>query len=208
MQNKKLILFDLDGVIIDSRNNMESAWQAVRAETGTDVSFDDYFALIGRAFPDIMSRLGIDDDMAKQAETVFRTASMKNISLIGFFDGVSTTLCKLHEAGLKMGVVTSKDKLRTNAILAMLPVEFITVQTPNDQFRAKPSPDHLMAAMAAGQTDPIDSLYVGDMDSDSEAAVRAGVDYLHAEWGYGSRPSSETRALSNFVDLPSYLGVR
>ena len=190
MKNKKLILFDLDGVLIDSKKNMEAAWRAVRKDTKTGVSFESYFALIGRSFPDVMDCLGIDGETAKRAEIIFRTSSMKNISLINFFPNAAEILCELHSAGLKLGVVTSKDRLRTNAILAMLPVDFITVQTPNEKFRPKPAPDHLLAAIAVARTDPRDCLYVGDMDSDYAAACRAGIDYLHAEWGYGAHPGT------------------
>lgn len=207
LNTKSLILFDLDGVIIDSRANMEAAWRAVRDATGTSVPFEDYFALIGRAFHDIMSRLGIEAEMAQQAETVFRTASMQNLSLIDFFPGAADALEALAASGKKLGVVTSKDKLRTNAILALLPVDFVTVQTPNQRLRSKPAPDHLMSAMALAQTDPADSLYLGDMDSDYEAAQRAGVDYLHASWGYGARPAPEVPALRAFSELPAFLKV-
>lgn len=206
MRAKTLILFDLDGVIIDSRANMEAAWRAVQKETGSGVPFDDYFAQIGRAFPDILSRIGMAD-VVKQAETVFRTASMQNLALIDFFPGVAETLQTLQDAGRKMGVVTSKDKLRTNAILALLPVEFVTVQTPHERLRSKPAPDHLLSAMALARTDPADSVYLGDMDSDYEAARRAGIDYLHAGWGYGARPAKDVPEIASFEALPAALGV-
>ena len=61
MMRKDLVLFDLDGVIIDSRDNMELSWTAVRAETGVTVPFADYFGLIGRPFREILSMLGIED---------------------------------------------------------------------------------------------------------------------------------------------------
>ena len=205
--NKKLILFDLDGVIIDSKANMEAAWLAVCKETAIDIPFENYFSYIGRAFPDIMRCLGVIGDNAKKAETIFRTSSMENITLIKFFPDAADILARLQRAGLKLGIVTSKDKLRTNAILAMLPVEFITVQTPNDRYRPKPAPDHLLAAMALTRTDPSDSLYVGDMMADYDSACRAGIDYLHAEWGYGQKPSSKSSSLAKFSLLPGSLKI-
>ena len=40
MMSKKLVMFDLDGVLIDSRDNMKYAWEAVRSETKVSVEFE------------------------------------------------------------------------------------------------------------------------------------------------------------------------
>ncbi len=205
-RNKRLVLFDLDGVIIDSRRNMEKAWSAVQAQAGVTVPFERYFAEIGRAFGDIMERLDLGDQ-AVEAEKIFRMASMRHLDLIGFYEGVPETLFRLQENGFLLGVVTSKDTLRTNAILAMLPITFATVQTPNRRVRSKPAPDHLLYAMAEANADPTESLYIGDMNSDHAAAERAGVDYVHADWGYGERPAESTVELSAFIEIPALLGI-
>ena len=39
--------------------------------------------------------------------------------------------------------------------------------------------------MAFCNVDPIDTVYIGDMQSDYECAQRAGVDFIHANYGYG-----------------------
>ena len=49
--------------------------------------------------------------------------------------------------------------------------------------------------------DPIETLYVGDMAADHEAAKRAGVDYAHAEWGYGQAPADDCWILPDMQDL-------
>ena len=206
VNDKTLVLFDLDGVIIDSRPNMEKAWEAVCQQTGRDVEFDRYFALIGRSFSDIMEKLGLTA-ISDQAEMIFRITSMQHLDLAGFFEGASDTLVALQKRGIKLGIVTSKDKLRTNAILAMLPVDFTVIQTPNRTLRGKPAPDHLLVAMANACTDPANSIYIGDMDPDYEAAERAGIDYLHASWGYGERPASSVRQVDTFRDISRIFGI-
>ena len=202
--DKELVLFDLDGVIIDSRSNMEIAWRAVTRELDLDVTFERYFNEIGRPFPDILERLGVGE-FASEAERIFRTESMKNIIMVQFFNGISDMLTFLQKNGINLGVVTSKDTMRTNAILAMLPMDFITVQTPNDRFRGKPAPDHLLVAMAEAHADPINTVYVGDMDSDFEAAVRAGINYVHADWGYGALLPDQAPIIGQPSELLSYL---
>jgi HAD superfamily hydrolase (TIGR01549 family) len=184
---KRLVLFDLDGVLLDSRENMRLSWAAVCDELGIGVPFARYFAEIGLPFREIMARLALSD-AAEEIETVYRVASMKNLAAVAFFPGTEEALRELVAAGIKLGVVTSKDERRTNAILAMLPVDFETVRTPNGHLRGKPAPDHLLMAMAETGVDPAETIYVGDMIADYEAARRAGIDYAHAAWGYGPRP--------------------
>jgi phosphoglycolate phosphatase len=204
ISQKKLILFDVDGVILDSRLNMQYAWEEVQTRLGVVVSFESYFNEIGRPFENIMSRLGLKR-VAKEAEQIFRITSMEHLHLAQFYDHVPETLVTLQSAGYKLGVVTSKDTLRTNAVLALLPINFATIQTPNENYRGKPAPDHLLLALAETNTDPADAIYIGDSDSDYYAAQRSCIDYIHAEWGYGKVPRSDLNSLTSFKDLPNYL---
>lgn len=198
--SKRLFLFDLDGVILNSRTNMEAAWAEVRQRTQVTVPFEKYFALIGRPFPEILRLLGIVDEI-EEIEQVFRIASMNKIDLATFYPGIEEVLALLQKEDIALGIVTSKDRHRTGAILAKLPVRFEVIKTPNEQFRGKPAPDHLLAAMAEANVDPSETIYIGDMDADYEAAARAGIDYAHASWGYGQAPSGGTKILGTTQEI-------
>jgi phosphoglycolate phosphatase-like HAD superfamily hydrolase len=63
--------------------------------------------------------------------------------------------------------------------------DFDWVCAPKQGLRGKPSPDQLLYTMAFCNVDPIDTVYIGDMQSDYECAQRAGVDFIHANYGYG-----------------------
>ena len=197
---KKLLLFDLDGVLLDSRRNMSKAWEAVQSQLGIHVPFEHYFAQIGRPFSDIMTGLGLHDN-AHEAERVFQAASMKHLHLLEFFPGIENSLVEAEAFGLQLGVVTSKDKLRTDNILALLPVEFVTVRTPEPYYRGKPAPDHLLAACAEANRDPCETVYIGDMSVDYNAACRAGIDYVHVQWGYGDRSADYSRTVNSMREL-------
>lgn len=200
---KRLILFDLDGVLLHSQENMRRAWEVVLRETDVDRPFEAYFSLIGRPFKDIMARLGVTGDVAK-IEKVYMTASFDFLSQATFFPGVRETLAELRAGGVKLGVVTSKDAPRTRAVLSQLEIDFVTVQSPNNRFRGKPAPDHLLIAMAEAGEDPADSLFVGDMETDHRAACRAGIDYAHASWGYGE-PIDGVLSLGAMHELSQFI---
>ena len=61
---KKLILFDLDGVLLNSKRNMELSWDAVCERHDVNVEFEDYFSNIGRPFKDILNILNIKANQA------------------------------------------------------------------------------------------------------------------------------------------------
>jgi len=204
--SKKLIIFDLDGVLVDSYDNMFHAWETVRENADVDVEFEQYFSLIGRPFLDILKKLELSSQI-DEIESIFRNSSANRIDQIKFYPKVIDLLNKLRHSGLKLSVVTSKDKLRTDAILSRLPLVFDDVQTPCVSYRGKPAPDHLLLSMAITQVDPNDSVYIGDMDVDFDAANRAGIDYLHANWGYGNKPSHTVNVIESIEDIGSYLGL-
>ncbi len=200
LAGKRMILFDLDGVLLNSRENMRYAWEKASAKAGVEVEFEVYFKEIGRPFQTILKRIGVaDPDHA--IESNFRIASMERLDLLSFYPHVQHVLGQLSSEGFKLGIVTSKDKMRTNAIIAMLAVEFDSVRSPNENLRGKPAPDHLLMAMAQANVDPTETLYIGDMEADCEAAQRARVDYAHATWGYGDQPEGDCWVLSEISDL-------
>jgi phosphoglycolate phosphatase len=201
--NKRLVLFDLDGVLLHSHENMRQAWEVVLAKTDVDRPFEDYFAQIGRPFKDIMHRLGVSSDV-ERIEKVYMTASFEFLANATFFPGVRESLAEIRDLGVKMGVVTSKDAPRTKAVLAQLDISFASVQSPNGRFRGKPAPDHLLVAMAEAGEDPADTLFVGDMETDWQAACRAGIDYVHAGWGYGE-PLPSIPTLESISQLPLFI---
>lgn len=205
MSGKGLILFDLDGVLLDSRENMKTAWTSVQREMNMQMPFERYFAEIGRPFSDIMDRLGLSAQ-ADRIESIFKLSSRDALATTPFFEGVEELLLELKGLGKKLGVVTSKDGERTKIVLDRLPVTFDFIHTPGtDGCRGKPAPDPLLMASAVANEDPSDTVYIGDMDPDSEAACRAGIDYIHAAWGYGGRPAEFSALCDDIKGLAGLL---
>lgn len=185
-----LVLFDLDGVLLDTKPNMEYAWNAVRKKFPADTSaasFEDYFSLIGRPFDDILQLMGIVPVPAIQEE--YSRASIEGRHLAEVFEGVEAALSGLKSEGYRLGIVTSKDKERTSLMMADAGIlhhfERELIFSPNAGFRGKPAPDHLLHAMAVANIDPSNTIYIGDMKTDAEASLRAGCHFVFATWGYG-----------------------
>jgi len=197
---KKLILFDLDGVLLNSKRNMELSWGAVCERHDVNVEFEDYFFNIGRPFKDILDILNINADQA-DIEKTFNDVSTQLIDQIELYEGVESVLGQLANNNIKIGIVTSKNTIKTQKILDLHGFAFDIVQTPNDALKGKPAPDHILNAMSELNMNASDTLYIGDMDVDYEAARRAHVDYTHALWGYGTCNDGNAIKLENITQL-------
>lgn len=201
---KKLALFDLDGVILDSRENMRLAWSAVQSHTGTEIPFESYFQNIGRPIQDIFKIIGAKGDY-NEMERIYQEASLQYLAEAQFYTGAKSMLKILTNEGFKLGIVTSKDRKRTKVVLDQLDVVFNVVLSPCSGFRGKPAPDYLLLAMAKARVDPDEAIYVGDMETDCSAAMRAKIDYLHAAWGYGMPPAGNHLVANSIESLPDIL---
>jgi len=207
MARCRLALFDLDGVLVDSRDAMQEAWEAVQRDLGVTVPFAAYFREIGRPFADIMERLGLADQ-AQEIERVYRATALRTAPRVPAFDGVEAALAKLAIAGVKLGVVTSKARPQTYWTLSQFDVPFETVQTPETRHPGKPSPWPLLIAANEARVDVEDAVFIGDMDVDCAAARHAGMRFLHAAWGYGPRPAgaAQLRTPAEIGQLVRYDG--
>jgi|TARA_B100002019_G_scaffold291397_1_gene311489 phosphoglycolate phosphatase-like HAD superfamily hydrolase len=186
---KKLYVFDLDGVLIDSLPNMEMSWGVVKLHHNIDVPFSEYAKHIGKPFYDILTEIGIHEDQ-ERIKLTYDEASIQGTE-IKIYPGVIETLEELKSKGCKIAICTSKDIKRVHHVIASLILDgkkmpkFDWVCAPKQGLRGKPAPDQLLNTIAFCNEDPHDTYYIGDMESDMFCANRAGVDFIHANYGYG-----------------------
>ena len=194
----KTYIFDLDGVLIDSAHMMEQSWNTCMLEHELTQPFSEYFKHIGKPFRDIMKELNVEN--VEAVKYTYDKASLERMEYcLEFYDGVEDTLKEIKKNS-KIAVVTSKTAERTNVILDHLDVEFDYVVSPKKGLRGKPAPDQILFCLAMTQTDPKDAVYIGDMQVDYEAATRAGIDFIHASYGYGKCDHS-VKSIENLNSL-------
>ena len=181
---KKAYIFDLDGVLIDSKHMMEQSWNICELEHKLTQPFEEYFKHIGMPFRDILKVIGIEDNHDAIKHTYDKASIELMEYCLEFYPGVEDTLRELKKHA-KLGVVTSKTAERTRLILDKLDIEFDYVVSPKTGLRGKPAPDQIMFCLAMLNVDPQDAVYVGDMQVDYWASERAGIDFIHANYGYG-----------------------
>ena len=87
----KMIIFDLDGVLIDSKINMNISWNKLKKELNINVSFNEYFKYIGFPFKTILKKLKISQNHNKIQQQFIKN-SIDNLRKIKPYTGVKTTL--------------------------------------------------------------------------------------------------------------------
>ena len=202
-KNKKLFLFDLDGVLVDSKKNMEKSWSMVNKKFKYNKNFKQYFSKIGIPFEKILFKLNIKRDL-ENAKLLYQKTSIKNEKLIRLYPKVKKILKLLIEDGNKVGIVTSKDKKRSLKIIKKFKLKFSTVQCPEKNIKGKPNKDLIIRALAKTGFKNIDTYYIGDTNIDYITSKRANVNFIFAKYGYGrlkNKPHYSIKKISDLIKL-------
>ena len=115
----------------------------------------------------------------------------------------------LVDNNIKVGLVTSKDICRTNSLINYFNLPLEVVITPESTSRGKPYPDPLYYACKEFSVGIEKAVFVGDMETDMQAARAANMDYLHFYPGY-SYSGTEINygfpiySLLNIIDFMRY----
>ena len=182
----KYFIFDLDGVLLDSRSNMKSAWSGVKKEMSINREFKEYEKYIGLPFQKILSKLKINLKK-KEIQKIYKKYSIKNFDKFKLFPNVKTVLNFLEKKNTKICLVTSKDSERTKKVIKKFDLKFKTIHCPNSKLRGKPYPDQILSCLNKNRFKKKEAAYVGDTYHDYLAAKRSGINFIFANYGFGKK---------------------
>jgi 3-amino-5-hydroxybenzoic acid synthesis related protein len=180
---KWAIVFDLDGVLVDSFQVMREAFAIAYAEVvgPGPAPFEEYNRHLGRYFPDIMRIMGLPVEM----EAPFVRESYRLAGRVRLFDGVLELLDTLRDRGYRLAVATGKSGPRARSLLEVIGVldRFDHVIGSDEVARPKPAADIVLRALALLGARPEEALMVGDAVTDLASARGAAVTAMAALWG-------------------------
>ena len=185
-----LVLFDLDGTLVDTAPDMVATLQAMQRDHGYDpVPYDlgrsnvsnGALGLLRIGFPDV----GLERRQSLVPEYVERYAE-RLCELTAVFAGIDGLLDRLDDIACPWGVVTNKPEHLTNPLLEQLGLadRSACVISGDTLPVRKPEPDPLLLGCDIAGVDPHRSIYVGDAERDVEAGLRAGAATIVAAYGY------------------------
>ena len=180
---KKLVLFDLDGVLFDTKKNMKYSWDLTSKRYNLKISFKKYSCFIGRPFKDLLKLLKIKKNF-RSIEKSFSNISKKNLNKVKIYPGLKNVLNYLKRKKIIIGIVTSKDKFRTKKILQKFNIKIKIIQCPEKGIKGKPYPDQINKILKKTRIRRNNCIYVGDTKVDQLTARAAKIDFLFAKYGY------------------------
>jgi phosphoglycolate phosphatase len=191
----KMVLFDLDGTLIDSVPDLHIAVNMMQRELGLPERAEaDVRNWVGNGIDPLVDRAltntlagGADPALFARAFEIFKVAYAEtNGKYSRVFPGVQAGLDHVRGLGLSMGCVTNKAAAFTLPLLEQtgLLSQFETVISGDTLPLKKPDPAPLCYAAGWFRVRPRDALMIGDSISDVKAARAAGFSIICMSYGY------------------------
>ena len=196
-KNKELILFDLDGTLIDSVPDLANAVNHTLKALDKDVFLQDTIrewvgngaqTLVKRALSgDVIIDKNIDDDLFKKAMKIFLDFYSKNLSKeTVLYPNVKDTLLSLKSKGYKLAIITNKPYDFIKPILETFElIDIFEYYIGGDSLDLKkPDPLPLLHVCDKFNIEISKALMVGDSKNDIIAANDANIESIAVTYGY------------------------
>lgn len=211
LQNIQLLIFDLDGTLVDSQKDLAKSVNALRADRGLG-SLDDHTiasyvghgvtALVTRALGGSMSPEETDGAV-RWFKAYYREHMLDQTDT---YPGVREALAELRD--LKLAVLTNKPVRFSRDMLARLGIgQFFSFIYGDGSFdQKKPDPVGVRKLMADTAASTGETMVVGDSDTDVLTGRNAGVWTCGVTYGFGSlEDASPDLIISDMRELPALL---
>lgn len=207
----KGIIFDLDGTLLDSIEDITNACNTMLHKHGFPTHpVDQYINWIGNGAGNLV-RLSLPGSIAVDGEKFrvyldeYKNGYMQNLMVkSALYEGVPELLVFLNEYNIPMAVNTNKPH-EQSVIIAdhfLKPYHFKIIQGQMDDVPRKP--DSAGALLIAGHLglNPSDIVYIGDSTIDVMTSKAAGMKMIGVKWGYGTADEMKRAGCEYLIDSP------
>ena len=210
----KLVIFDLDGTLIDTMEDIANACNYALEQCGCPVRrLDEYNMLVGRGI-DNLFRGALPEDL-KNEEMVAKMRSFfvpyyneHKCDYTRPYNGIIELLDRLSADGLQFAVASNKYQEGTEQLVEKFfgKYGFVKILGQRDGKPIKPDPEIVAEAMEGMPgIGPDEVLYCGDSDVDMQTGIGAGVKTVGVTWGFRTREELAAYSPLALIDSPMEL---
>ena len=218
---KELIIFDMDGTLIDSAPSLAFAINHMLKELNREpVSLTRVREFIGKGSEILVKRallnrvdidnISINEEEFKNAHKILLDFYGKNLNAkTTLFENTKETLEELQKE-YKIALVTNKPHQFVSEILEHFNIDkyFDYTLGASDKIAKKPAPDMLLETCKYFSIEPNNAVMIGDSNNDILAAKSANIDTIAVTYGYSNEDISTlnpTLIVDNLLEIPKVL---
>lgn len=192
---KKAVLFDLDGTLLDTIEDLADSMNAVMNELGCSPhSLEEYKIFVGDG-PDVLVTRSLPVDrrdehtIRKGTELIGNEYKRRWADKTRLYPGISELLQELRRKGLKIGILSNKRHDFMEMVISHFFPGFVfdAIEGSGSKFPKKPDPTGALDIARRFGLKPDEIIYCGDSDTDMMTAKAAGMLAIGALWGFRSR---------------------
>lgn len=207
-QEHKAVIFDLDGTLLDTLEDLKDATNAALASQGMpQCTLDQVRRYVGNGVRKLMVRAVPDGEKNPLFEQTF--AAFKEYYAAHCLDhtapypDVLKVMKELKERGIKIAIVSNK----LDSAVKELNEKFFQGYTSAaigemEGVARKPAPDMVEKALRELGVTKSDAIYVGDSDVDIQTAKNSGLDCISVTWGFRDVPFLLEHGAKTMIDKP------
>lgn len=205
-------IFDLDGTLIDSIEDIADSMNSVLRENGfPEHDLKSYKIFVGNGIKTLVRR-ALPKDSAEEAIERCYTAMMSRYERFcdvksAPYKGIPELLSHFHDRGVQMAVLSNKaDRITKRVIATLLPgTPFVNVEGLTDEATKKPNPANALKICDNMGVRPEEIIYLGDTGIDMETAKRAGFYAVGVLWGFRGKDELISNGADILITAPDEL---
>ncbi len=188
----KAVIFDVDGTLIDSKENHVKAWKEAFSMLGYDIPVLDIQGQFGRRKKETIEKFLPPEKWSTDGKKIIelkRDFFWKNFKSIKVFPGTYRLIAYLQKKKIKIALATSAKRDELNLYFKTLKIkDSVDITVSADEVKkSKPDPQTIQIILNKLKIKPEEALMVGDAVHDIESGKQAGVTTIGVLTGYTSK---------------------
>lgn len=190
---KKLVLFDLDGTLLDTLEDLSAAVNHALELRGLPThTVDEYRRMVGHGVRNLVQQAlppGADGDLVDAALADFISYYQAHIDVYTRpYPGIPELMADLYTCGVQLAVASNKFQEGTEYLIRRFfpGIAFVAILGNRPGYPLKPDPEIVQEVLRRAGVAPDDALLVGDSPTDMRTAANGGIGALAVTWGYRS----------------------